>query len=29
MPLAVSGVSCLSTSACAVVGGAYTAYLRS
>ncbi|HVB93973.1 MAG TPA: hypothetical protein VND67_06620 [Acidimicrobiales bacterium] len=29
MPLAVSGVSCLSTSKCAVVGGAYTAYLRS
>ena len=29
MPLAVSGVSCLSTSSCAVVGGAYTAYLRS
>jgi hypothetical protein len=29
MPLAVSGVSCLSTSSCAVVGGAYTAYLGS
>jgi hypothetical protein len=29
MPLSMSGVWCVSTSNCAVVGGAYTAYLRS